>query len=133
MTEYTYRELDTAHKKSFQNEPLVKRAKDCGCYCCLEHFSPAEITYWVEDKLYRTAMCPKCDIDSVLTEEVLDRVPDDLLVAMQKTYFGVLTSVSLENPAEDFEAIFEAYNKEKEIRLFEADLILADKTDNLKK
>ena len=133
MSKYTYRELDTAHKKSFQNEPLVKVAKDCGCYHCLEHFSAVEITDWALDKLHRTAMCPKCHLDTVLTEEVLDRVPDDLLLAMQKEYFGNPISLLREFTLEDMEAIFEKDDKDRVMRLFEADLILADRADNAKK
>ncbi len=133
MTEFTLRELDTAHKKAFQNEPLVKIAKDCACFGCLEHFPPSAITNWVDDKLHRTAICPKCQIDTVLTEEVLDRVPDDLLKAMQDEYCPVITDNTKSISFDSFDAAFEHMLKEKEIRLFEADLIHADRDEKAKK
>jgi hypothetical protein len=134
MSEFTFRELETAHKKAFQNEPLVNIAKDCACFGCLEHFPPSAITDWVDDKIHRTAICPKCHIDTVLTEEVLDRVPDNLLKELQNEY---CSAVSLP-PRFDFlnggfEALLEAREKEKQIRLFESDLIHADRDEKAKK
>lgn len=133
MSEFTLRELDTAHKKAFQNEPLVQIAKDCACFCCLEHFPPSAIYGWVDDKLHRTAMCPKCGIDSVLTEETLDRVPDDFLKALQKVYFGSMNDEAERIEFDSFSDAFEHFEKEKSIRHFEADLIHADRAAITKK
>lgn len=133
MSEFTLRELDTAHKKAFQNEPLVQIAKDCACFCCLEHFPASAIDGWVDDKLHRTAMCPKCGIDSVLTEETLDRVPDNLLKALQAEYFGSMSDEAVRIEFDSFSDAFEHLEKDKAIRLFEADLIHADRAEKAKK
>jgi hypothetical protein len=37
----------------------------CGCYYCLAQFAGAEIVDWVDDG--RTAICPRCGIDSVVS------------------------------------------------------------------
>ena len=148
MNKYTYRELDTAHKSSSHNAHLASVAKDCACFRCLEHFSAAEIE-WIECKSSRLAMCPKCGIDAVLIEDKLDRVPDDLLKEMQAEYFGSVASEDLDADCEQtvapnvevsdidstvsFESLFEAYEKNRAIRLFEADLILADRAEKAKK
>jgi hypothetical protein len=133
MSEFTLRELDTAHKKAFQNEPLVQIAKDCACFCCLVHFPPSAIDGWVDDKLHRTAMCPKCGIDAVLTEETLDKVPDDLLKALQEEYFGSMNAETTHIEFASFSDAFEHYEKNRSIRLFEADLIHADRAEKAKK
>ena len=129
MSNFTLRELETAHKKSFQNEPLVRIAKDCACFRCLEHFPPTAITNWVNDKLHRTAICPKCNIDTVLTEETLDKVPDNLLKAMQDEYSPEITDETQFVELDSFEEILEHMQKDKAIRLFEADLIHADRAE----
>jgi len=42
----------------------------CGCFYCLERFTPNEIEEWIDDengeKALATALCPKCGMDSVL-------------------------------------------------------------------
>lgn len=148
MNKYTYRELDTAHKSSSHNAHLASVAKDCACFRCLEHFTAAEIE-WIEGESSRLATCPKCYIDAVLIEDKLDRVPDDLLKEMQAEYFESVASEDLYTESalsvvidgeagisdglEAFEAYFELFQKVKAIRLFEADLILADRAEKTKK
>jgi hypothetical protein len=133
MSEFNSRELEAAHKKSFQNEPLVRIAHDSACFCCLEHFPPSEIDEWVDDKLHRTAMCPKCGVDSVLTEETLNKVSDDLLKALQKQYFATMNEGAAPIGFDSFTAAFEHHEKEMALRLSEADLIHADRADKATK
>lgn len=148
MNKYTYRELDTAHRDSNNNAHLASVAKDCACFRCLEHFTATEIE-WIESKSSRFAICPKCGIDAVLIEDKLDRVPDDFLKEMQAEYFGSVASEDLDVDCEQtvgpnaevsgfdsmvsFESLFEDYEKTRAIRLFEADLILADRAEKAKK
>jgi hypothetical protein len=69
----TINDLDfvKAHKHSdFQKEIL--RSEKCGCFYCLEIFSPDEIDDWHgEDcKEYEPlALCPKCGIDSIIGDK----------------------------------------------------------------
>ncbi len=51
----------------YQQEIL--NSKSCGCFYCLETFSPNEIDQWHGediDGVEPLALCPKCSIDSVL-------------------------------------------------------------------
>jgi hypothetical protein len=146
MNKYTYRELDTAYRRASNHGHLAGIAKDCACFRCLEHFKPAEITDWLEGEHGNTAMCPKCYIDAVLIEDKLDRVPDDLLNEMQAEYFGSVAFNDQDSECElsfapndksdgvdALEAYFEMSPKDRAIRLFEADLILADRAEKAKK
>jgi hypothetical protein len=133
MTIFTFRELDTAHKKCSENEELVLNAKSCACFHCLRHFNPTDIKDFAGDATRRTAFCPTCGVDSILADLKLHKVPDDLLAAMQEEYFGPLNDEANESVSSSFEFIFENYPKEKAIRLFEADLIHADRAEKAKK
>ena len=66
----TINDLDfvKAHKHTEYQKEILKGEK-CGCFYCLENFSPDEINDWHgEDcKDYEPlALCPKCGIDSVI-------------------------------------------------------------------
>lgn len=58
------RAVEQASKHSIYNKRKLERSTKCGCYHCLEVFDPKEITSWIDDG--RTALCPYCNIDSVL-------------------------------------------------------------------
>jgi hypothetical protein len=83
---FTDDELAIHHKRSFANEPLLKTAKDCGCFSCLEHCDPDDVDLW-DDSPANTAVCPHCGIDSIITEHETDRVDDELLKCLQARYF----------------------------------------------
>ncbi len=57
--------LIEAHKHCANHEDEITRSTACGCFYCLAVFAPAEIEDWVDDEP-RTALCPRCGIDSVI-------------------------------------------------------------------
>jgi hypothetical protein len=78
-------EFATNHRQSLMND------KVCGCYYCLEIFSPSEIVEWsseYEDKIDVTATCPYCSIDSVIGESSGYPITKEFLKEMQKFAFG---------------------------------------------
>jgi hypothetical protein len=54
----------SAHEWSSYHRETFKGSSVCGCFYCLEVFSPGEIEHWTDDD--DTALCPKCGIDSVI-------------------------------------------------------------------
>lgn len=54
----------SAHEWSSYHRETLRDSKVCGCFYCLETFSPNEIEHWTDDD--ETALCPKCGIDSVI-------------------------------------------------------------------
>lgn len=57
-----------AHKYSSNHRSSIIKEKLCGCFHCLEIFSPEEISSWIDDVSDKTALCPYCGIDSVFCE-----------------------------------------------------------------
>lgn len=53
-------------ERSFRNKGILKNADWCMCYHCVKRFKFDEIIEFVDEG--RTAMCPKCGIDSVLDD-----------------------------------------------------------------
>ncbi len=53
-----------AHKHASKHKSEILGSQSCGCFYCLESFHPSEIKDWIDDG--KTAMCPRCGIDSVI-------------------------------------------------------------------
>lgn len=72
-----------AHRFSIYNKEIITKSSKCGCFFCIKIFDPNEIEEWI-DPNEDTALCPYCDIDSVLgdasgyeiTEEFLRKMND---------------------------------------------------------
>jgi hypothetical protein len=82
--------LKAAHAHCMANEAELLRSSICGCFDCVETFAPTAVTEWVDDKNGRTALCPKCGIDSVLGDASGYPVAAaEFLNAMNKRWFGL--------------------------------------------
>lgn len=76
----------TAHQYSTNHrEKLLQDAK-CGCFYCLNIFSPQEIVDWVED-MEGTAICPYCSIDSIIGESSGYPITKEFLTEMNQYWF----------------------------------------------
>lgn len=53
-----------AHDHCRSNRTEIANSLTCGCFCCERIFPPAEVQNWLPNE--GTAMCPYCDIDSVI-------------------------------------------------------------------
>lgn len=88
---YSRKDAIEAHKYSSNNKPLLKNDKKCGCFYCLNIFDPKEIEEYLEDDnpcdMYGTAICPYCDIDSVLPESAGYPLTKEFLSKMYKVWF----------------------------------------------
>lgn len=75
-----------AHEYCTNNKENLQRDSVCGCFYCLEIFSPAKITNWF-DEGSGTAICPYCGIDSVIGEGSGYPITKEFLSQMQKYWF----------------------------------------------
>ena len=84
--------LILAHQFSNNHKPELEKDHKCGCFYCLEIFDPAEIEEWLihDNPCDRrgTAICPYCDIDSVIGESSGFPITKEFLEAMNKVWFG---------------------------------------------
>lgn len=59
----------------------------CGCFYCLKIFHPNEIIEWI-DEPGKTALCPFCEIDSVIGESSGFPITVEFLQQMQQYWFS---------------------------------------------
>ncbi|MBR6502910.1 MAG: cytoplasmic protein [Clostridia bacterium] len=76
-----------AHKFSHNNKPMLEKDSICGCFYCLTIFDPQEINDWVVDAV-GTAVCPYCDIDSVIGESSGYPITKEFLKEMHDHWFN---------------------------------------------
>lgn len=80
--------LDKASDNARDNHAEISASAVCGCFSCLATFPPAEIERWFNEGA-GTAVCPECQIDSVLGSASGLPVDDrDFLKAMQSRWFS---------------------------------------------
>ncbi len=82
------------HYKSSWHEQDIINSKLCGCFHCLAIFKPDKIVEWLDENPLsprgpgKTALCPKCGIDAVLPDNIDCSIDIELLVSLNKKYFG---------------------------------------------
>ncbi len=77
--------IEEASKYSIRNRKQVENSSICGCYYCLKIFKPKEINDWIDNDT--TAMCPYCDIDSVLGNASGYEITEEALEELHKYWF----------------------------------------------
>jgi predicted nuclease of predicted toxin-antitoxin system len=86
LTEEDFAHLRIVHAFSTDHRDAVLASSQCGCFYCLSCFFPSEVKQWSPDG--RTALCPKCGIDSVLPTECGTPLTGELLKEMNLFWFG---------------------------------------------
>ncbi len=61
----------------------------CGCFYCLEIYSPVEITRWIDERdgVGTCALCPRCGIDSVIGSASGYPITEEFLKKMHHYWF----------------------------------------------
>lgn len=85
MTTITTIDKTAAHKYSFRNREFIEKSKLCGCFYCVTVFAPEAIKEWTDEG--QTALCPHCDIDSVLSDFMGTPISEPFLQAMHYRWF----------------------------------------------
>lgn len=70
---------------SRNNRGQIKDGTPCGCYFCTTISKGYEITEWCDDG--QTALCPHCDIDSVIPNET---DVDYLKASFERWFTGIV-------------------------------------------
>lgn len=76
-----------AHDFCSNNRESLMQDKICGCFYCLEIFEPSEIKRWLNEGS-GTAICPYCQIDSVIGESSGYPITKEFLQKMHEQWFG---------------------------------------------
>lgn len=81
-------DLIKAHKLSYANRARLESARTCGCFYCLNVFTPDQIIDWSLDEPDETAICPFCGIDAVIGDNEGFPLTKGFLEAMYSEWFG---------------------------------------------
>ena len=71
------------HDLCISNYKAIKKSKMAGCFSCCEIFPASEVNDWIDEKKGSSAICPKCEADTVLPDSKVT-LTKELLVEMQK-------------------------------------------------
>jgi hypothetical protein len=74
-----------AHKHCSNHREELLSSDLCGCFYCLEIYSPREILVWIDDG--KCALCPKCGIDSVIGSASNYPITQEFLKSMNQHWF----------------------------------------------
>ncbi len=81
-------DLHAAHARSLNNRSVVEAGGPCGCFYCLAIFDASEVVEWV-DACEATALCPRCQIDTVLSSRT-DPIDAGFLRRMHDHWFKMV-------------------------------------------
>ena len=82
--------IESAHLDSIRNKESIKNSILCGCYFCLEIFPADYVEEFLEESRGdSTALCPYCEIDSVIGDSKVS-LSKELLEELHKSWFGVI-------------------------------------------
>lgn len=77
-----------AHNFAVNNYEDLKKNQKCGCFYCTRIFDSAEINDWIiERNMQKTAVCPYCEIDSVIGESSGYPITKDFMEKMKEYWF----------------------------------------------
>ena len=77
--------LKAAPLYSFKNKVRISGSTQCGCYHCLAVFAKTEIKEWTDDG--ETAICPRCQIDTVIPDETGVEMTTENLKSLRDFWF----------------------------------------------
>ena len=86
----------SAHAHSSNHRGEILSSEVCGCFYCMHIFLPTEILDWIDDNarseteiegVRRTALCPKCGIDSVIGSKSGYPITTEFLQTMHQHWF----------------------------------------------
>ena len=85
MKDEIEKEIIEAHDHCDCNKDELMESSVCGCFFCLNIFSPKEIKEWTP--LAPTALCPHCGIDAVIGDKSGYPITEEFLGKMKKYWF----------------------------------------------
>lgn len=100
-----------AHEACEYHRPQVLASERCGCFYCLATFAPAEIREWLNGPpdCGQTALCPRCEFDTVLGSASGYPITREFLNAMRAYWFGRALGEDEEAAAQARDASSAAY------------------------
>ena len=73
------------HVYSSHNRELILKSNKCYCFYCKSILSSNEIIKYIDNN--ETALCPKCDIDSIIPDAIDDTIDQKVIDDMNQYWF----------------------------------------------
>ena len=85
-----YTHFITVHSVTKNKSKQIQCSTNCGCFYCKSIYSANEVKEWCDNdgRGDKTALCPKCGIDSVLGDATFVELTPKLLELMNMMFFG---------------------------------------------
>jgi len=74
-----------AHDHRSLHRVELERSETCGCFYCMATFPPSKIREWIDAQ--QTALCPECEIDSVIGSASDFPITNEFLERMHSHWF----------------------------------------------
>lgn len=68
------------------NKQYLSNNENCGCAKCCKLFKANEIKKWTDQG--RTAICPFCSVDAILSETNISNLNENILIKVNKELFN---------------------------------------------
>lgn len=91
-------DVEDAHQHSSYNRIALSQSKTCGCFDCMEIFSPTLIEDYVEEEPDDTAICPFCGNDSIIGDKSGYPITSAFLKRMRRRWCESGAGLSIETP-----------------------------------
>jgi len=82
---YNIAYLKSIHKFSSNHYEELMDSNKCGCFYCCQTFKTKEIEEWIDDEIDKTAICPKCGIDAILSDK--HPISESAFLTQMQVYF----------------------------------------------
>ena len=80
-------EMRKWHAHAISNAEEIRASKTCGCFHCGAIYEPAEITEWMWEPDGSSAMCARCQVDSVIGDASGAPLNEEFLLEMRSWWF----------------------------------------------
>ena len=78
-------QLNRLHAYSSHNKKLIDTADKCYCFYCKSCIGRDEIKTFIDNG--QTALCPKCDIDAIIPDNLGETVDEEIISEMNEYWF----------------------------------------------
>lgn len=78
-------QLNRLHTYASHNRDLVEKSDKCYCFYCKSVFDSSEVDRYLNDE--KTALCPKCNVDSVIPDSINEPLDEEIIAEMQEYWF----------------------------------------------
>ena len=78
-------QMERLHTYSTHNRELIEASDRCYCFYCKSVMDSRDVKDYIDNG--QTALCPKCDIDSIIPDGIEEDVNEEIIDEMNQYWF----------------------------------------------